>query len=196
MTNNDRMFRINFLKPSNVTHKRHHLKDSTIESCNLLKEWNRQIQDVIHPTFPTAAATTINQFYFNRIKFKHKIIGLYGQKKIWSLLEIKLKRYKAFLETFSDKRKKEQLHMFDLVECAYSLDNIEALEYFLSMNVPTFLPNYTNNKKSFSISSIKSLELLLKYLVNIIEPYSIYYNNTTTTAPESTTFILKNSTFY
>ncbi|EGC38385.1 hypothetical protein DICPUDRAFT_76000 [Dictyostelium purpureum] len=37
-----------FLKPSNVTHKRHRLKDSTIESCNLLKEWNRQIQDVVN----------------------------------------------------------------------------------------------------------------------------------------------------
>ncbi|EGC32649.1 hypothetical protein DICPUDRAFT_155367 [Dictyostelium purpureum] len=37
-----------FLKPSNVTHKRHRLKDSTIELCILLKEWNRQIQDVVY----------------------------------------------------------------------------------------------------------------------------------------------------
>ncbi|EGC31903.1 hypothetical protein DICPUDRAFT_156190 [Dictyostelium purpureum] len=43
---------------------------------------------LIHPTFSTAAATTINQFYFYRNKFKHKIIGLLSQKKIWSLLEI------------------------------------------------------------------------------------------------------------
>ncbi|EGC40281.1 hypothetical protein DICPUDRAFT_74148 [Dictyostelium purpureum] len=31
-----------------VTHKRHHLKDSTIESCVLLKEWNHQIQAVVY----------------------------------------------------------------------------------------------------------------------------------------------------
>ncbi|EGC29413.1 hypothetical protein DICPUDRAFT_84569 [Dictyostelium purpureum] len=98
---------------------------------------------------------------------------------------IKSRGIKLFLGTNRDvnlisllyEKKKEQLHMFDLVECAYYLDNIEALEYFLSMNVPTFLPNYTNNNKSFSISSIKSLELLLKYRVNIIEPYNININN-------------------
>ncbi|EGC28943.1 hypothetical protein DICPUDRAFT_159545 [Dictyostelium purpureum] len=58
--------------------------------------------------------------------------------------------------------------------------------HFISLNVPTFLPNYTINNKSFSISSIKSLELLLKYR-------SKSNNNTTTKAPETTTFSLKNS---
>ncbi|EGC28268.1 hypothetical protein DICPUDRAFT_160419, partial [Dictyostelium purpureum] len=67
------------------------------------------------------------------------------------------------------------------------------------MNVPTFLPNYTINNKSFSISSIKSLELLLKYRVNIIEPYSININNNnnnnnnTTAALSSSSFSLNNS---
>ncbi|EGC34996.1 hypothetical protein DICPUDRAFT_152705 [Dictyostelium purpureum] len=139
-----------------------------------------------YPTFPNAAAITINQFYFNRIKFKH-------------IRSLDFMRYKAFFRANRDvnlislpyKKKKEQLHMFDLVECAYSLDNIEALEYFLSMNVPTFLPNYTINKKSFSISSIKSLELLLKYRVNIIEPY-----NNTTAASSSSSFSLNNSNNY
>ncbi|EGC32352.1 hypothetical protein DICPUDRAFT_81803 [Dictyostelium purpureum] len=120
---------------------------------------------------------------------------------------IKSRDIKLFFETNRDvnlisllyEKKKEQLHMFDLVECAYSLDNIEALEYFLSMNVPTFLPNYTINNKSFSISSIKSLELLLKYRVNIIEPYNININNnnnnnnTTAASASSSSFSLNNS---
>ncbi|EGC30932.1 hypothetical protein DICPUDRAFT_83150 [Dictyostelium purpureum] len=87
--------------------------------------------------------------------------------------------------------------------CAYSLDNIEALEYFLSMNVATFLPNYTNNKKSFSISSIKSLELLLKYRVNIIEPYNININNnnnnnniTAASSSSPSSFSLNNNNYY
>ncbi|EGC32357.1 hypothetical protein DICPUDRAFT_81799 [Dictyostelium purpureum] len=69
--------------------------------------------------------------------------------------------------------------------------------HFISLNVPTFLPNYTINKKSFSISSIKSLELLLKYRVNIIEPYNININfnnnNNNTTVASSSSFSLKNS---
>ncbi|EGC28519.1 hypothetical protein DICPUDRAFT_85394 [Dictyostelium purpureum] len=118
------------------------------------------------------------------IKLKHKIIGLYSQKKIWNLLEIKLKTNRDVnLISLLYEKKKEQLHMFDLVECAYFLDNIEALEYFLSMN--------------FSISSIKSLELLLKYRVNIIEPYNININNknnnNNTTAASSSSFSLNNS---
>ncbi|EGC29271.1 hypothetical protein DICPUDRAFT_159169 [Dictyostelium purpureum] len=168
-----------------------------IEQTPVYKNYSsKPMPQLQYPTFPTAAATTINQFYFNRIKFKHiRSLGFMVKRKLWNLLEIKLKAdeyiliksrdIKLFLETNRDvnlisllyEKKKEQLHMFDLVECAYSLDNIEALEYFLSMNVPTFLPNYTINKKSFSISSIKSLELLLKYRVNIIEPYSININN-------------------
>ncbi|EGC30126.1 hypothetical protein DICPUDRAFT_83915 [Dictyostelium purpureum] len=94
---------------------------------------------------------------------------------LWSkeknLLEIKLK--------YTEK-KKEQIHMFDLVECAYYLDNTEALD--------------------FSISSIKSLELLLKYRVNIIEPYNINVNNNNnnnnTTAASSSSFSLNNSINY
>ncbi|EGC28730.1 hypothetical protein DICPUDRAFT_85197 [Dictyostelium purpureum] len=79
-------------------------------------------------------------------------------------------------------KKKEQLHMFDLVECAHYLDNTEALEYFLSMNVQTFLPNYTINKK-----------------INIIEPYNININNinnnnnTTSASSSSSSFSLNNS---
>ncbi|EGC28326.1 hypothetical protein DICPUDRAFT_85571 [Dictyostelium purpureum] len=62
--------------------------------------------------------------------------------------------------------KREQLHMFDLLECAYSLDNIEA--YNSNGN------NYTTVALAFSLKNSKS------------------NNNTTTAAPESTTFILRN----
>ncbi|EGC28451.1 hypothetical protein DICPUDRAFT_85457 [Dictyostelium purpureum] len=61
--------------------------------------------------------------------------------------------------------KREQLHMFDLLECAYSLDNIEAYNS----------NNYTTVALAFSLKNSKS------------------NNNTTTAAPESTTFILRNS---
>ncbi|EGC32358.1 hypothetical protein DICPUDRAFT_81800 [Dictyostelium purpureum] len=75
-------------------------------------------------------------------------------------------------------KKREQIHMFDLVECAYSLDNIEALEYFLSMNVPTFLPNCTiNNKKPYNININNNNN----------------NNNNTTAALSSSSFNLNNS---
>ncbi|EGC39062.1 hypothetical protein DICPUDRAFT_75354 [Dictyostelium purpureum] len=119
-----------------------------------------------------------------------KSLGFMVKRKLWNLLEIKLKMNilkKAFFRDASliillYEKKKEQLHMFDLVECAHYLDNTEALEYFLSMNVQTFLPNYTINKK-----------------INIIEPYNININNinnnnnTKTDSSSSSSFSLNNS---
>ncbi|EGC28917.1 hypothetical protein DICPUDRAFT_85025 [Dictyostelium purpureum] len=90
--------------------------------------------------------------------------------------------------------------MFDLVECAYFLDNIE----------PTFLPNYTNNNKkpynininnttaassssSFSLNNSKSNNFTTTVALAFSLKNSYSNNNTTKAAPEPTTFSLKNS---
>ncbi|EGC28921.1 hypothetical protein DICPUDRAFT_85024 [Dictyostelium purpureum] len=96
-------------------------------------------------------------------------------RKLWNLLEIKLK--------YTEK-KKEHIHMFDLVECAYYLDNTEALEYFLSFHI---IKSASSSSFSLNNSNNYTTEALAFSLKNS------YRNNNKTTTPEPTTYILKNS---